>query len=227
MQPYFMPYIGYFQLIKAVDKFIIYDDVNYINRGWINRNRILLNKSPFMLTLPLIKASQNKLINEIDINNLNNWRVKQLKSIALAYKKAPYFNSVFPLIEDNFNCEIENLSEFVTYSLKSICNFLEIGTEIISTSTSYRNKQLGGQQRILDICLQEGVSTYINPIGGVELYDKELFSRNNVELKFIRSNPIEYKQFKGVYEPWLSIIDVLMFNSLSQVNDLLTEYRLI
>ncbi|NOH80822.1 WbqC family protein [Vibrio sp. RE86] len=227
MQPYFMPYIGYFQLINSVDKFIIYDDVNYIKRGWINRNRFLINSTPKLLSVPLKNASQNKLILDININDQSLWKTKFLKSINLAYKKAPYFDEVYALIEDVFQCNNNNLSFFVANSIVSICRYLGIGTDIVLSSAIYNNAELSGQQRIIDICLREKASVYINPINGTELYDNEIFNQNGIELKFIKSDSFEYQQFGSEFHPWLSIIDVMMFNSPSEINDFLKKYRLI
>ena len=99
MQPYFFPYLGYWQLMNIVDKFVIYDDVNYIKRGWINRNRILVEGKPFYIHVPVMKASQNKIINEMEVFVDSSLRKKELKTIELAYKKAPFFDSVYPLIK--------------------------------------------------------------------------------------------------------------------------------
>lgn len=112
MQPYFFPYIGYFQLIHAVDKFIILDDVNYINRGWINRNKIIINGEAKWFTLSLDKASQNKLIKEINISSKDVFHEKLLKTLKIFYGKAPYFNQVYDLLNKLFKIENYNLSSF-------------------------------------------------------------------------------------------------------------------
>lgn len=227
MQPYIFPYIGYFQLIKAVDKFVLYDDVNFINRGWINRNRILVNGKDSMFTIPLKDASQNKLINEIDVNWDDNWKSKFLKTIEQSYKKAPFYVQILPIIEKTINLERNKFSEIIEQNLRLICEYLDIKTEIIHSSTIYQNIDKKAQERILDICLQEKANHYINPIGGLELYDKEVFAKENMQMNFIKSLPVEYKQFKNEFVPWLSIIDVLMFNSKENINEFLNNYELI
>jgi WbqC-like protein family len=227
MQPYIFPYIGYFQLIKAVDKFILYDDVNFINRGWINRNRILVNGKDSMFTIPLKDASQNKLINEIDVNWDENWKSKFLKTIEQSYKKTPFYIDVLPIIEKSLNVEEISFSKIIEQNLKLICEYLVIETEIISSSSIYQNIDKKAQKRILDICLKEKANHYINPIGGLELYDKETFAKENMQMSFIKSRPVEYKQFKNEFIPWLSIIDILMFNSKEEINKFLNNYELI
>ena len=162
MQPYIFPYIGYFQLIKAVDKFVLYDDVNFINRGWINRNRILVNGTDSMFTIPLKDASQNKLINEIDVNWDDNWKSKFLKTIEQSYKKAPFYENVLPIIKKTIDVQEVQFSKIVENNLRLTCDYLDIRTEVISSSTVYQNTDKKAQKRILDICLQEKANHYIN-----------------------------------------------------------------
>lgn len=227
MQPYIFPYIGYFQLINAVDKFVIYDDVAFINKGWINRNNVLVGGKASLFTIPLVGASQNKLIREIDIENLQSLRKKLLKTIEQSYKKAPYFEQVFQLIEQVFDSGINNIAEFTTLSIKATCEYIGITTPIVDSSTIYKNEHLKAQERILDICLQEQANHYINPIGGMSLYDKAFFDAHQIRLNFIQTQSIVYKQFNNEFVPFLSIIDVMMFNSKSEIQRLLNEFQLI
>ena len=224
MQPYFLPYIGYFQLLAVVDKFILLDDVNYINRGWINRNRLLLNGAAHTFTIPLIGASQNKHICEIELVTENNWREKLLRTIQLAYTKAPYYSSVFAVLEKIIIYPSRQLDDFLLHSICEIAKYLSLDdTKIVGTSRDYNNQNLKGQERILDICLQEKTDVYINPIGGVDLYDKNTFLEKGIQLHFLQSRPITYQQGKYEHVPWLSILDVLMYNEISVVQQLLFE----
>lgn len=227
MQPYIFPYVGYFQLIKAVDKFVIYDDVNFINKGWINRNRILVSGQPHLFTIPLKDASQNKLIYEINLLANDPWRKKMLKTIQQSYQKAPNYPAVFPIVEEIVNFDTENITELIIYGLKTICSYLGVTTEIVTSSRIYHNGALKAQERILDICKQEKADRYINPIGGIDLYEKEKFFHEGVQLNFIKSTASNYPQFKNAFVPWLSIIDVLMFNDIEKIETLLKEYELI
>lgn len=226
MQPYIFPYIGYFQLINAVDKFVLYDDVNFINRGWINRNNILVNKKAKLFTIPLINASQNKKINQILISHEGKWKQNLLKTIEQNYKKTPYFDSAFPVILDCINIDHIEISQFNYHSIQTICHYLEITTNIIPSSSKYNNQPLKSQERIINICTLENAETYINPIGGKELYDPIAFKENNLELKFLQTIPCEYPQNTEEFIPYLSIIDVIMYNSKNIISRMLTQYEL-
>jgi len=224
MQPYLFPYIGYWQLINAVDKFVIYDDVNFIKQGWINRNNIIGDETSYRLSMQLIGASSFKLINEITIgNNLT----KLLKTIEHTYRKAPYFKSVYPVFQDVLCHNEKNLAKFLTASIKTICDFLEIKTHLIVSSELEKDNYLKGQDKVISICNLLQAKQYINATGGKELYTKESFSRKNVELLFINSKPIKYKQFGEQFIPNLSIIDILMFNDKPKVKAYLRSFDIL
>lgn len=232
MQPYFLPYIGYMQLMKAVDTFVLYDDVSFINRGWINRNRLLINGQEYLFTIPLKDASQNKRINEVHLADDPKWRSKLLKTIEQGYRKAPFYQSVMPLTEKIVNFTTDSIASLVHFSLLELNQYLGLTTRLVASSEIYNNVELKAQERILDICRQENVTRYINPIGGTELYDKPVFAQAGIELNFIKSNRIEYPQFRrgdgrSEFVPWLSIVDVLMFNDVPAVQAMLNEYELV
>ncbi|MFC0876132.1 WbqC family protein [Saccharicrinis sp. FJH2] len=224
MQPYFFPYIGYYQLIHSVDKFVIYDDVNYIKQGWISRNRVLSNGESIYFTLNLKGASSNKYINEIEVGDN---KVKLLKTIKQNYSKASNFDSIFPLVETILNNNESNLAQFLTYSIKSICSFLEINTEIYNSVDLGNDKSLKGEEKVIDICKVLNADMYINSIGGKTLYSYDHFQSHNIELKFLKSREFKYNQFKNSFVPWLSIIDVMMFNSITEIRKYLEDYILI
>jgi hypothetical protein len=228
MQPYFFPYIGYFQLINSVDKFIIYDNIQYTKKGWINRNRILVNKKDQLITLPIKKDSD--YLNVVERELSKSWEIdknKMLNVIKSSYNKAPYFQDIFELISKCLNNPETNLFKFIYDSIISINNYLEIKTPIIISSTIDADHTLKSQDKVLSLCKKQNADIYINSIGGVELYDKEIFRKNNIELNFIKSNPIQYKQFNNEFISWLSIIDVMMFNSKQQIKEYLNNYTLI
>jgi len=227
MQPYIFPYIGYFQLINAVDKFIVYDDVAYINKGWINRNNILVGGKASLFTLPLVNASQNRLIRDLEVDNLPVWTKKFLRTIEQSYKKAPFYNETLEILAEVFQSEPANIAELCTKSLKTTCTYLGIKTELVDSSVVYNNQHLKAQERILDICLQENANHYINPIGGMAIYDKQLFADNKILLNFIKAKPIQYPQFKNEFVPWLSMIDILMFCSVDAIQQHLKEFELV
>ncbi|WP_025763969.1 WbqC family protein [Dyadobacter tibetensis] len=227
MQPYIFPYIGYFQLIRAVDKFVVYDDVNFINKGWINRNRILVGGQAHQFTIPLKEASQNKLILEIEISKDQSWKKKLLKTLQQSYQKAPYFDSVYPVIEEIIQAPHTTIAQLTVSALERLCKLMQIDTEIVPTSTLFNNTHLKGPDRILDICKQVEADRYINAIGGMELYDKKRFQEEGIGLAFIKSKPISYQQLKNEHIPWLSIIDILMFNEQKELNGFLDHYELV
>ncbi|KAB2847252.1 MAG: WbqC family protein [Melioribacteraceae bacterium] len=227
MQPYIFPYIGYFQLINAVDKFVLYDDVNFINKGWINRNRILLNGKDYLFTIPCEKASQNKLINEVEVKQEEKAVEKFLKTIKSSYNKAQFFTNVYEIIEKVFQFDKMLISEFAYKSIYSVMNYLGIEKEIVFSSKEYSNRELKKADRLIDICRQENCTNYINSIGGKDLYDKKYFEQNGISISFLKTENIEYNQFGNPFVPNLSIIDVLMFNDKNTVMKFLNQYTLI
>ncbi len=227
MQPYFFPYIGYWQLINAVDKYVIYDDVNYIKNGWINRNNILLNGQKHLVTLPLDGASSFELIKNIKITSNQKVKEKLLRTIKNSYLKAPYLNDVFPITEKTVlyeNCEIASAIEF---SIRKIVDYLNIDTEIILSSNLSKDNNLKGQDKVIDIVKALNGDAYINAIGGQELYSKEDFAKENIRLNFLKTKDVKYKQFNNDFVPNLSIIDVMMFNSPEVIREMLNDYELL
>lgn len=228
MQPYFLPYLGYFQLIDAVDTFVIYDDVDYVNQGWINRNNILVNGQKKLITIPLYKASQNKKINQITILNDVGWRNKMLKTIEMNYKKAFYFDDVYRITQRILFYEDIRLSSFLVNHLQVVAEYMGLETEIITSSAKFKNAELKKGERLADICHQVGDTQYVNPIGGAEIYTKEAFKQLGVDLRFLEMKPVSYLQMKAKeFIPFLSILDVLMMNSPEYIKTvLLKEYNL-
>ncbi len=229
MQPYFFPYIGYFQLIANVEKFIFYDDVNYIKQGWINKNNFLISKKAHPFSVPLANQSSFKLISETEINQqlYKKWKVKFLRSIEQSYNKAPYFNEVFHIITKVFEQEYLTISELAIGSIKAMCNYLEIDTQLAVSSQCSNYVNLSGKDRVIAICKQEGASVYINPVGGQELYDKKVFANAGLELFFLKAKIRKYDQNQLEFVPGLSILDVIMFNGKRTKNDFLTDFELI
>ena len=227
MQPYFLPYIGYWQLMNAVDRYVIYDDVNFINRGWINRNRILLNGHPHYLNVPMSGASQNKKINEIGVNTDRRLAQKSLRLIQAAYRKAPYYAQIYPLVENIICQEESNLAAFVSRSIYKIAGYLDIKTELLVSSQLEKDDSLHGQDKVLDICERLGATEYYNAIGGQKLYDFSAFRARGIALKFLRTQDIVYSQPGASFEPNLSILDVLMYNDKEKVKQFLHAYTLV
>ena len=226
MQPYFLPYLGYWQLLNAVDRFILYDDVNYIKNGWINRNNLLDNGKAHLFTLMLDGASSFKLINETHINGTEEAKNKTASYIKNVYRKAPYFKTVFPMIEGIINYPETNIALFLENHFRMIADYLQIDTEILVSSRIEKDCSLKAQDKVLNICKNQGADIYINAIGGTELYSYEDFAAQGIKLQFIKMLPVEYKQFKNEFVPNLSILDIMMFNPVETIKEYLENYEL-
>lgn len=229
MQPYIFPYIGYYQLLNAVDTFVILDDVNFIKRGWINRNNILLNGKAHLFSLPLSKPSQNKLICDTKMNFTQKDRSKVLKTFEMAYKKATYYQDFLPTLECIMNFESDDLTEFLHNSLQKVADYAGVKTKILRSTKIKKDNSLVAEERILEICRQLDTNLYVNLSGGMELYNHYNFKNEGIELKFIKSlfDKIEYKQFGAGFVENLSFLDVLMFNSKEEIGNLLGHHSLI
>lgn len=226
MQPYFCPYIGYFQLIRAADVFVVYDNIKYTKKGWINRNRLLANGEATTFSLPIKKDSD-----ALDVRD--RWlaedfdRRKLLNRIRAAYQKAPFFEETFPLVERVVQFEDRNLFSFIYHSLREICVFLGITTSLIKSSDLAIDHELKSQDKVIGICQSLRAESYVNPIGGRELYSKDDFRDAGLELKFLETCDVVYRQFDAAFVEFLSIVDVMMFNPRGAImDDLLGRYRL-
>ena len=196
MQPYFLPYIGYWQLINSVDKFIILDDVQYISKGWINRNKIWINGDDKWITIPLEGASRNKLINEIKILPHSEWFPKLSRIIKYNYKNYKNYKEFYPTLEDILLYNDLNLINYLVYSINRILNYLGINTSILLSSEIDREKNLNGQDRIIYLCQQENANLYLNLPGGTGIYCNDTFKNANLGLEFINvdSSKLELNQ---------------------------------
>ena len=224
MQPYFMPYIGYWQLMAAVDMYVVYDDVNYIKGGWVARNNILLNGQKHMFTITLNCASPNKLFNEITIKD--DFK-KFSRLIESAYRKAPYYAEVRALLDKICNYEDKSLGAFMMHSFQVVLDYLEIDTKLVLSSTIEKDNDLRGKDKVKHICHLLGADTYYNAIGGQELYDKVDFKAGGIDLYFVQTNLTPYAQLGNEFVPGLSMIDVLMHNDKENVIKILKNYSLI
>lgn len=228
MQPYFLPYIGYWQLLQAVDEFVIYDNIEFTKKGWFNRNRILDGDHDRLFTIPIKKDSDYLPVDQRFLSDDSAKEIERtLRIIEATYKKAPYFAMAFPVIEACFRFADKNLFAYTYNSIQLICNYLEIDTRIVVSSHVAIDHSLKAENKVLAICKAESATTYINAIGGIDLYDKERFAHEGVSLQFIKADDIVYQQFGDAFVPWLSIIDVMMFNDTDQIKRMLREYTLV
>lgn len=229
-QPFTFPYIGFYQLVSQVDKFILYDDVTFMKQSWINRNRILINGKDHFFTIQLEDASSFKLISDTVIKYNPTALEKTLKSIKQAYAKAPYTAQVFPMVEACFALiETERrIGKIALNSIQSVCDYLDIKTQFEFSSEKYAHtKELGRKPRLYEMLRLNEATDYVNLPGGTGLYSKDEFIKHGYNLHFIDRGDIVYKQFNNEFVPWLSMIDVLMFNSAEETKALLAKSTLV
>lgn len=228
MQPYVFPYLGYFQLIHSADVFVFYDDVNFIKKGWINRNQILLNQEAFKFTIPLIGASQNKLINEIDVFWESKFERKFLLQLEQSYKNAPHYNQVLTLLLSLFQQKPLTISDLAIASVQMVCEYIGLEKTFLKSSSLPISKELGRAERLMAITKELNSSRYINAINGQKLYDKETFQQSSIELSFLSPILDPYPQGgNDSFVPFLSILDVLMWNEKDQILSLISSYEII
>lgn len=227
MQPYFFPYIGYFQLIAQSDVFVLHDDVQYIKGGWINRNRIIWNGKPRWLTLPVRSGASHLPINQRYYEHGRDAAGGALRRIEAAYRKAPRFAAVFPMLDELLRFGDANVAAFNANLLERLAAKLGLRARLVASSAMVKDDSLTGQDRVIDICRRLGATHYVNPIGGTQLYDPEPFDRAGVTLRFLNPAAPVYPQFGQTPVAGLSIIDVLMFNGDAAIARLLQAYRLL
>ena len=223
MQPYFLPYIGYFQLMRAADLFVYYDDVTFIKQSWINRNRILLDNREHLFTLELAGASSFRSINSIRIGNN---RSRLMKTFVQAYRKAPYFRDFEPVLNSVFSSAETGLADYIAETHTSVLDYLGIEVRSVMSSSIDKDNSLKGQDKVIDICKRMGAGEYVNAPGGRALYSHHDFMDNGIKLSFLQPAEIRYSQFGNDFIPWLSIIDIIMFNSVTEVKKMLDNYTI-
>ncbi|CAG34771.1 WbqC family protein [Desulfotalea psychrophila] len=224
MQPYLFPYFGYYQLVNCADKFVVYDDVNYIKGGYINRNNILVKGQSQRFTVPVPGASSNKKIKELSFSSDVK---KVLSTIQQSYSKALFFNEIFPIVEAILTYEDRSLAEVCKQSLSQVFAYLGVEKEIIKSSELDYDHSLSAADRLIDITRRFGANKYINSIGGQSLYNKDYFQSNGIELSFIKMDEVSYTQANNKFVPYLSMIDVLMWCKKERVVEMLKSYKMV
>ncbi len=243
MQPYFFPYVGYFQAIHAVDKYILYENLDYIKDGWMHRNRILsVAGKPQYIGAQLDGKSSNAKIRDIRLNSSLVWRRKLKNAFFLNYKRAAFFDETFSLLEELIDHDTEFLHQYNSAGIIALCRHIGIDTEIVSDNSKYRTleNELDALyesdlnripekkvERVLRMCKEEGATDFVNAIGGQQLYRKEVFLQKDISLHFVETGQISYRQFSDDFYPSLSIIDMLMHNGVKNTYSLILQYNLI
>jgi WbqC-like protein family len=229
MQPYVFPYLGYYQLLKAADVFVCFDDVNFIKKGWINRNRILLNGAPYTFTIPIQGLSQNSTIRASMLADDQSWKAKLVGNIQHAYRKAPSFEAVFPQLQDLIRTAEGSIADLAEASLRMVVTYLQLPVSIHRSSTLAIPADVKAQDRIIQVAKAHKATRYINPANGAGMYSEDRFAQEGMELRFLRMNShVRYtQQGSGAFEPGLSMLDVLMNCSVEQVRELLDQHTLL
>ena len=230
MQPYFFPYIGYWALIKYTDKWVVFDTPQYIRHGWINRNRVLKPMEGWQyITIPLKKHERETIIKDIVIDNSTDWKDKIVRQLMHYKKFAPHYSSTISLIEKCLSIETDSVTDLNVHIIRNVCDYLHIpfNYEVFSGMSLSSNMNVSSPDEwSLEISKAIGASEYINPPGGQEFFNRDKFSSNNINLRFLKVTSPLYTQSKREFIPDLSIIDNLMFNDVETVNAFLDNYIL-
>jgi hypothetical protein len=230
MQPYFLPYIGYYSLIKHTDKWIIFDVVQFIRHGWIERNRVLKPGEGWQyISVPLQKHSRDTLIKDILVRTEEDWQQKLLRQLEHYKKKAPYYRQTIEVLTEGFEKNYESINHLNANLLEATCTYLQIPFQIniFSEMNLQIEPVLHSGQWALNICKSLDATEYINPPGGIELFDKKEFKDSNIKLSFLKNKVPEYSQRRNTFEPGLSIVDVMMFNDVQAISQMLNDYEII
>lgn len=228
MQPYFLPYLGYYSLIEATDQFILFDIVQYIRHGWIERNQVLNNKNEsFYIKVPLEKHSRSTTIQNINIKNSQRWQDTILAQLSQYKKKSKYYTQVVDMLKHSFETTPSNITELNSTILKTTCEYLDMNAKIETFSDM--NITLpdvnAPDEWALYISKHMKATEYINPEGGKTFFNVEKYQNENISIKFLKQELRPYKQFTDEFTPGMSIIDVLMFNSINDTKELINAYN--
>lgn len=229
MQPYFFPYIGYFSLIKNTDKWIVFDEVQFIRHGWIDRNRILKPSEGWQyISVPLQKHSRETKIKDIKIRNDEDWKNRIFRQLE-HYKKAPYYSQAIELISRALSIETDSIVELNSWALQTVCSYLFIpfDAEIFSKMNLEIEIVTHAGEWALNISKALRADEYINPLGGIDIFNPNQFKKSNIKLTFLKNNLIEYTQRRKQFESGLSVIDILMFNDVSQIISMVDDIELV
>lgn len=229
MQPYIFPYLGYFQLVRAVDTFVFFDDVQFKRRSYITRNAILGDDGPMQFSVPVQKGNRDDAINVIRLHQgeYGQWKDKFLKTLTHAYASAPYFEEAFPLVEEVFGYPREHISILVERSINAVWHYLGMEHSFVKSADLDYDRTGNGQEKILSICDRLKAKTYVNAINGRELYEKEDFQKRDIELLFLKPELKDYQQFNDDFTSHLSIIDILMFLDKEEIRNHLDNFELV
>ncbi|MFT5635030.1 MAG: hypothetical protein ACI89T_000461 [Cognaticolwellia sp.] len=231
MQPYIFPYLGYYQLIHHTDKWVVFDDIQFSSKSWVNRNRILhpeQNKAWQYFTIPIKKHSLSTKINELDINYQLAWKEQILGKLSHYKNRAPFYRQTINLINEVFDTSPCKLNNLLVNALKITCNYLDIdfNYQLFSELNFDESVISSPGDWALHISKKLNASEYINPPGGYSIFSEQSFLNKNIKLSFLTSDLPDYNQNRKPSIPALSIIDVMMWNSVTDIKNMLKQYKL-
>jgi hypothetical protein len=226
MQPYFFPYLGYFQLAAASSVFVFLDDVTFIKGGWINRNRFLVQGQAHTFSVPLRGASSHRLIGDVTIAEDTDWRTRFLRLLEQSYARAPFRTDTLALVRSVLSSTHASIGSLAAASVKAVCAHVGVQPAWLSSREAHPAAGRKGSGRVLELCRALDANRYVNAPGGKALYSAAEFSAQGIELRFLSPPSIRYNQFGQDFVAGLSIIDVMMFNSVTQVRALMEAYSL-
>ncbi len=230
MQPYFLPYLGYFSLIKSADHFVFFDTPQYIRRGWMNRNRIIHPKDGAnYITIPIEKAPRETPINKIKISYSSDWVQKIFGQLEVYKKRATHYKEVVSLLQDILKEKYTHLSLLNIESTLQICKYLEMDVDHSVFSKLEVNVETAksADEWGLNTTKALGYTTYINPPGGMGLYESDKYNKAGIKLEYIKNRLSPYNQHNQPFIPGLSIIDAMMFCSVNEVKSLIDDYEIL
>jgi hypothetical protein len=227
MQPFFFPYLGYFSLMKHTDNWIVFDDIRYSNQAWGNRNRILKHPEGWAwINVPVKDHKRETFYSNILIQNEINWKRKIINQFEYYKIHAPFYKDVLKIIQEVFSEDFSHLVDLNIHAMKKVCEYLKIDfkyTKFSEMNLGINSVQHPGQWA-LEICKAIKSTNYVNPCEGHPIYDKKEYDDAGISLQFIINRVSPYDQKRAEFEARLSIIDVMMWNSVERVNELIDDF---
>lgn len=229
MQPYFFPYMGHFSLVAACEKWVVFDDSQYTSRSWMNRNRVLHPSAGWSyINLPVHKTGLNSKIKDVLVVDKKDSWLRVRAQLAHYKNKAPFYNQVLSIVDEAFSVESHRLVDINVSSIKSVCRYLNVAFDY--TISSRVNFDYSTVREADDwafvITRQMGGEQYVNPSSGRHLFSRKKYIEGGIDLLFHEFEPFVYDCGQFKFESSLSILDVLMWNTVESVRSGLSCFKL-
>jgi hypothetical protein len=226
LQPTYLPWIGYFEMIDSTDIYIVFDHVQFEKKSWQQRNKIKTSNGVIWLSVPIKREKRETRICDIKISyDHGNPLEKHWRTITLVYKKAPYFNEYRSIFEKIYSKEYNHLSDLNVAIIKKICNVLGIKTKIVlSSMLNLNDKNMGKTEKVVNLCKKVDITHLYDAKGAKEFIDDSIFHKEGISITFQHFEHPVYKQLWGNFIPYLSVID-LLFNEGDKSLDIIRDGR--